>query len=98
MERPMRYLRSQIPLLFAVAWASSAALAGGLRVTLLADAVVQGDTILLANLLPENASHALRTAAESISLGAAPQNGTARLFRRDAILAALKSATLSPAS
>jgi hypothetical protein len=94
----MRYLRSQILLLFAVALASSAARAGGRRVTLRADAVVQGDTILLANLLPENASRALRTAAEGISLGAAPQNGTARRFRRDAILAALHSATLSPAS
>jgi hypothetical protein len=94
----MRYLRSQILLLFAVALASSAARAGGRRVTLRADAVVQGDTILLANLLPENASPALRTAAEGISLGAAPQNGTARRFRRDAILAALQSATLSPDS
>jgi hypothetical protein len=94
----MRYLRSQILLLFAVALASSAARAGGRRVTLRADAVVQGDTILLANLLPENASPALRTAAEGISLGAAPQNGTARRFRGDAILAALQSATLSPAS
>jgi hypothetical protein len=94
----MRYLRSQILLLFAVAFASSGACAGGLRVTLLADAEVQGDTILLANLLPENASRALRTAAEAISLGAAPQNGSARRFRRDAILAALQSGTLSPSS
>jgi flagellar basal body P-ring formation chaperone FlgA len=94
----MRYSRSQILLLFVLVFASSAARADGLRVTLLADAVVQGDTILLANLLPENAPRPLRAAAEAISLGTAPQNGTARRFRRDAILAALQSATLSPAS
>jgi hypothetical protein len=94
----MRALRSQILLLFAAAFASGAARPNGLRVALLADAVVQGDTILLANLLPENASRALRASVESISLGAAPQNGAARCFRRDAILAALQRTMLSPAS
>src|ERR1700674_2978411 len=94
----MRHLRFQILLLFSAFLACSGARAGGLRVTLLANAEVQGDTVLLANLLPQNASRALRTAAEAISLGAAPQSGTARRFRRDAILAALQSSTRSPAA
>ncbi len=94
----MRCVRCQILMLLAVALASRAGRAGGPPVALLAEAVVHGDTIRLANLLPEDASRALRTAAEAISLGAAPQLGAARRFRRDAIFATLQSATLSPAS
>jgi hypothetical protein len=91
----MRSLRLQILLLFAVSFVSGTACAGGLRVTLLANAEVQGETIFLANLLPENASHALRTSAEAISLGVTPQIGSIRRFRGDAILAALQRSGLS---
>jgi hypothetical protein len=94
----MRYSRFQILLMFFATWASSGARAGGLRVTLLTATEVQGDTILLANLLPQNAPRALRTAAEAIALGATPQNGAARRLRREAILAALQSSSLSPSS
>jgi hypothetical protein len=94
----MRCSGFQILLLFAAALASTNALAGGLRIALLADTGVQGDTILLANLLPGNAPGALRTAAEAITLGAAPHSGTVRRFSRDAILAALQSHSLSPSS
>src|SRR6202790_208321 len=94
----MRYLRFQILLLFAAFLAGSGARAGGLRITVLANAEVQGATILLANLLPENVSRAWRTAAEAVSLGAAPQNGSVRRFPRDAILAALRRHSLSTSS
>jgi hypothetical protein len=100
MRLNMRSLRPQILLLLAAALASasSAAPAGGLRVALLADAEVQGDTILLADLLPANTPAPLRSAAAAISLGTAPQNGSARNLRRDAIVAALRSTAVSPAS
>jgi Chaperone for flagella basal body P-ring formation len=77
--------------------ASSAAEAGPLRISLLASTEVQSDTILLANLLPSNASRAVRDAAQKVALGAAPQNGASRQFSRESLTAAIASSGLSPA-
>ncbi|MGB2643741.1 MAG: flagella basal body P-ring formation protein FlgA [Candidatus Acidiferrum sp.] len=71
--------------------------AGGLRIRLLASTEVQSDTILLANLLPASASRNLREVAGQISLGTAPQNGTAREFTRESLASAISSNGLSPA-
>ncbi len=68
--------------------------AGGLRIALLASTEVQGDTILLANLLPRSASQRIRNAAGKIALGEAPQNGTARQFSRETLSSAIESAGL----
>ncbi|HTQ60229.1 MAG TPA: hypothetical protein VMI32_08400 [Candidatus Solibacter sp.] len=75
----------------------SASEAGALRIALLASAEVQGDTILLASLLPANATRHIRSVAGQITLGAAPQRGTIREFTRDSLTAAISSAGLSPA-
>jgi hypothetical protein len=70
--------------------------AGGLRIALLASTEVQSDTILLANLLPTSVSRRIRTSAEQISLGIAPQDGSARLFTRNTLTAAIAAGGLSP--
>jgi hypothetical protein len=71
--------------------------AGGLRVALLANTEVQSDTILLANLLPANASQRIRDAAKKIALGAAPQRGTVRQFNRETLDTAIAAGGLSTA-
>jgi hypothetical protein len=65
---------------------------------LLADVQVQGDAVLLANLLPPNAPRAISDAARKITLGSAPQNGTPRQFSNDTIIAAIQDGGLRPAS
>jgi hypothetical protein len=88
----------KILLLFCGALAPTIAGAGVLRVVLLADVQVQGDAILLANLLPPNAPRAISDAAGRITLGSAPQTGTPRQISNDAIVAAIQDAGLQPAS
>jgi len=66
-----------------------AAHAGALRIALLDGAEVHGDVILLADLLPKDVPRFLREAAEKISLGMAPQNGTSRRLSRSSVLAAV---------
>jgi len=68
--------------------------AGPLRIALLADTTVQGDTILLSHLLPSNVPSELRRRAGNISLGRAPEIGSARSFSRVALLAALERTDL----
>jgi hypothetical protein len=70
---------------------------GGLRIALLANTEIQGDSIVLANLLPGTVSRRIREAAQTVSLGAAPQNGATRQFTREALTAAISSSGLSPA-
>jgi hypothetical protein len=70
--------------------------AGPLRIALLANVIVDGDTVLLANLLPQAAPLRLRAAAEQVSLGAAPQIGSERQFSRQTVVAAIASAGLPP--
>jgi hypothetical protein len=83
-------------LLFIAALFGAAADAGTLRIALLAETQVQGDTVLLANFFPPGAPPLMRAAAEAISLGAAPQSGSVRRFSRDLVSAALQNAGLSP--
>jgi hypothetical protein len=99
----VRYLRISITLLLATAFCVSAGIlparslaqAGTLRIALLANAQVQGDAVLLADFLPPNVPSRLREAAESISLGSAPQIGSLRRFSRGAVTAALQDRRFS---
>ncbi|HEY2461203.1 MAG TPA: hypothetical protein VGI16_10350 [Candidatus Acidoferrum sp.] len=68
--------------------------AGELRIALLANATVERDSILLADLLPENVSLALHTASASIRLGSTPQGGSFRTFGREYITNAIQKAGL----
>jgi hypothetical protein len=83
-------------LLFAAVGTVASVHAGTLRIALLSEAQVPGDTVFLANFLPPHAPLSARVAAEAISLGAAPQNGSARRFSRDFVSAALQNAGLAP--
>ncbi len=85
----MRTLRLPVLLLFCGAILPPGVCAGGLRVALLADSEVGGDTILLASLLPPNAPPAFQNAAAAISLGSLPQTGSTRRFSRDTVAAAI---------
>jgi len=99
----VRYLRISITLFLATAFcvgagilpARSLAQAGTLRIALLANAQVQGDAVLLADFLPPNVPSSLREAAESISLGSAPQIGSLRHFSRHAVTDALQDRRFS---
>jgi hypothetical protein len=90
----MRFLRNLLLLLIATTFAQQAVQAGGLRVALLASAEVQSDTILLANLLPQNVERSLRSQAEKVPLGAAPQSGAIRVLSREAVNDAIVHADL----
>jgi len=79
------------------ALAASAVDAGALRIALLANTEIQGDSIVLANLLPQAVSRRIREAAQTVTLGSAPQNGATRQFTREALAAAISSSGLSPA-
>lgn len=70
--------------------------AGGFRIALLASAEVQGDTIVLANLLPPDVSLRIRSVADKIALGSTPQNGASRQFGHDLLNTAIERAGLSP--
>jgi hypothetical protein len=84
-------------LLLGLLLASGSALAGPLRVALLADTTVQGDTILLSHLLPSDAPLELRRRAENVSLGRAPEIGSVRLFSRESLQIALEGTSLDAA-
>jgi hypothetical protein len=71
--------------------------AGPLRIALLTDTTIQGDTILLVHLLPSTAPSQLRRRAENITLGRAPELGSVRALSRESIQAALDDAGLSAA-
>jgi hypothetical protein len=51
-----------------------------LRVRLPAEVTVQSETLLLSDLLPDDAGTQFKTAAERLSLGRAPQAGSLRVF------------------
>jgi hypothetical protein len=70
--------------------------AGGLRIALLSSAEVHNDTILLANLLPPRVPPSIRDAAQSVSLGAAPQFGSTRLLSSATLRSAVADAGLPP--
>jgi len=91
--RILRIAASSALLAFLLAPGSKA---GGLRIALLASTEVQSDTILLANLLPSGASRRIRGSAQQISLGSAPQDGSARFFTRDSLAFAIAAGGLSP--
>jgi hypothetical protein len=54
--------------------------AENLRVRLRAEVIVQGKTLRLSDLLPDKAGAQLKAAAESLSLGPAPEIGSLRVF------------------
>src|SRR5271163_3838261 len=93
----MRIPRLFIFFFFIAFFAAPRLQAGALRIALLASTEVQSDTILLANLLPGNASRRIREAAQNVALGAAPQNGATRQFTHESLSTAISSAGLSPA-
>src|ERR1700724_628610 len=93
-RRATRDARGRALVLFGWALAPNFACTRGIRVSLLADAEVQGDAIVLANLFPANAPYALRDAAASVQLGTAPQNGSARRLSGDLIVAAIQDSGL----
>jgi hypothetical protein len=97
-SKATRYRWWRILLLFCGASAPAIATSGVLRVVLLTDAEVRGDTILLANLLPPNVPRALCDAAGKIVLGSAPQTGASRRLSQDAIIAAIQDAGMPPTS
>jgi hypothetical protein len=78
-------------------FAASAVAAGGLRIALLSNTEIQGDSIVLANLLPGTVSRRIREVAQTVALGAAPQNGATRQFTRETLTAAISFSGLSPA-
>lgn len=92
----MPSFRSCLGFLFCLTVSITTGHAGVLHVALLAESSVQGDTIMLADLLPQNAPRQLRKIANEIPLGSAPKNGATRQFYRDAIVAAIKDAGLQP--
>ena len=59
---------------------SANANAENLRVRLPAEVTVQAETLRLSDLLPEDAGPRLKAAAETVSLGRAPQAGSLRVF------------------
>jgi hypothetical protein len=93
-QRMTRYAWWRALVLFGWALAPSVACTRGIRVLLLADAEVQGDAIVLANLFPANAPYALRDAAARIQLGTSPQNGSARRLSGELIVAAIQDSGL----
>jgi hypothetical protein len=70
--------------------------AGPVMTILRSETLAQGDTILLAYLLPENASQKLRQIAESVSLGTSPQPGTTRRIMRSTVVSILEASGLTP--
>src|SRR5262249_45287383 len=70
--------------------------AGPVRIAIPAEVLVQTDAIVLRDLLPLSAPTVVRDLAANISLGAAPQMGTARAILRESLLAMLDSASLAP--
>jgi hypothetical protein len=91
----MPYLRLPrllpLPLLFYSAIFPAAAHAGERRIALRANAEVQGDTILLANLFPSGVPQRFQNAGARHSLGPAPQSGSVRQFSREAVRAAIEA-------
>jgi hypothetical protein len=55
------------------------------RIELLRSAIVAGPSVLLSDLLPEEAPESLRSMAAAISLGAAPQAGNSRILDRGTV-------------
>jgi hypothetical protein len=92
----MGVIRTLAILIFLSLSISARVSAGPLRIALLSTAAVQNDTILLANLLPLHASQSIRTAAQEISLGSAPQFGSERQFASATVADAIATAGLSP--
>jgi len=66
--------------------------AGPLRISLPAETTVQGDTIVLAHLLPANVADGIRRRAEGVAIGRAPQAGGARVLSRAMVLVLLNEA------
>lgn len=81
--------------LFATAlFSSNTVVAVPLRIVLLNEINVQGDTIFLSHLVPQNAPQSIREASAKISLGVAPHAGFTRHLSRLAILTAIQSGGL----
>jgi len=70
--------------------------AGTLHIALLDAVAVNGDVILLADLLPNDVPSFLRQATKKTSLGMAPQTGTSRRLTRLSVLAAVMASGFQP--
>jgi hypothetical protein len=79
-HRGLALFLPRILFLLLLIFTSRLAQASPLRIPLLSSAEVQTDAIVLANLLPPGASPLLRSTAQKISLGAAPQTGSTRVL------------------
>ncbi len=81
----------------AVAWAGGACQSGTPQIELREDVEINQETISLADLLPSDASLALRTASSAIELGSAPQPGSLRVWQAPQLMRKLvgQSALLS---
>jgi hypothetical protein len=65
------------------------------RVRLRAEVTVEGKTVRLSDLLPDNAGGRLKAAAESLSLGRAPQIGSLRVFSANKVRQAIAEIPLA---
>jgi hypothetical protein len=84
---------SLIAFLFLVGgvFSAPAARAGALRIALPDSAVVRGDSIILADLLPLGTPSFLKDATKNVNLGKAPQGRLTRRLSRSVVLAALSA-------
>jgi len=65
------------------------------RIVLAPEAVVAGDCIVLAQLLPKTAPSDIRRRAEGLELGRSPKPGTLRTLSREALLTAIRAASFA---
>jgi hypothetical protein len=72
--------------------------AGPTAILLSSEAEVHGDTILLAHLMPGDASRQLRQIAEKVSLGGSPQVGSTRRIMRSVVLKRIQASGMSTAA
>ncbi len=67
--------------------------AGPLRIALLSETTIQGDSIFLSHLLPPGVPYEIHRRAMSLLLGSAPAPGQTRLLDRESLSASLNSAS-----
>jgi hypothetical protein len=91
-------LLSLILLALVVCVAPFRAHAGPTAILLSSEAEVHGDTILLAHLMPGDASRQLRQIAEKVSLGGSPQVGSTRRIMRSVVLKRIQASGMSTAA
>jgi hypothetical protein len=94
----MKILRATFFLFLALILQASVLRAGTLRIALLADTEVFGDSILLSNLLSRDAPWSVRQTSEAVFVAPAPRLGTSRTMSSATIAEALETAGWSTSS